>query len=296
MQRYKIGAVSKMLNIPVETIRYLEKQGLLSPERDADSGYRYYDIWDVNRLLDYKKYRQIGFSSKEAVNIVKGSSLKSLIRQLDRKKQEAEYLSDYYRAKMLKLKNFQIMLSYASEMDGKYLILNRPENYSLFTRYYNGKDVRHRDAQDTGGGYEELTNQYPFVEHIYRIRTDCAQAEKAYDTVQLGFTVKKQWVDRIHIRLLPQMEHLPAVSSIFTILRMGEKQFFSAELLKDTFEYAKRNGYQIQGDITGIYIATVEENGSKVRYVEIWVPIKTAEVPLNGKAAGSSSELEKIFV
>ena len=68
MKEYRIGEVSKMLDVPVETIRFLEQKGLVSPEKNPESGYRFYDVWDVNQILDYKKFRQIGFSSGETIS------------------------------------------------------------------------------------------------------------------------------------------------------------------------------------------------------------------------------------
>ena len=50
MQRYRIGEVSKMVDVPVETIRFLEQKGLLTPEKNPENGYRYYSVWDVNHI------------------------------------------------------------------------------------------------------------------------------------------------------------------------------------------------------------------------------------------------------
>lgn len=36
MQRYRIGEVSKMVDVPVETIRFLEQKGLLTPEKNPE--------------------------------------------------------------------------------------------------------------------------------------------------------------------------------------------------------------------------------------------------------------------
>ena len=49
----RIGQVSRLYGISVETLRHYEKQGLLQPAKIADSGYRYYDnrqIWQLNLI------------------------------------------------------------------------------------------------------------------------------------------------------------------------------------------------------------------------------------------------------
>jgi hypothetical protein len=58
MQRYRIGEVSKMVDVPVETIRFLEQKGLVSPEKNTGTGYRLYSVWDINLILDYKEVPQ----------------------------------------------------------------------------------------------------------------------------------------------------------------------------------------------------------------------------------------------
>ena len=48
---YKIGEVSKILNISKEMIRYYEKQGILKPSRKEDNNYRTYSVMDVFLLI-----------------------------------------------------------------------------------------------------------------------------------------------------------------------------------------------------------------------------------------------------
>lgn len=275
MRRYKIGQVSRMLNVPVETIRFLEQKGLVFPEKDADSGYRFYDIWDVNQILDYQKYRQIGFSSSETVSLVRNGSLEYLIELLAEKEREAEYLSRFYEAKAVKLRNYQIVLRNAKDMLGKYLILNCPENYSLFLRSIDSEGLHVSSAGEMEDSYEELTKYYPFTEHIYRIKREWLESPKHAHNAQWGMTMKKQWVDALGVRLLPSMEHLKSTTALFTVIPVGERQFFTADLLSGAFDFMQENGYELNGNITGTYLATVREQA--VRYMEVWIPVRTEE-------------------
>ena len=59
-RRFKIGEVSRMLDISVQTLRFLETTGLISPEKDPWNHYRYYRIHDVDEIMQYKKLRQSG--------------------------------------------------------------------------------------------------------------------------------------------------------------------------------------------------------------------------------------------
>ncbi|MGG0720535.1 MerR family transcriptional regulator [Robertmurraya massiliosenegalensis] len=48
---YTIGEVEKEIEVPASTLRHWEKEGLITPSRDPESGYRVYDREDIRRLL-----------------------------------------------------------------------------------------------------------------------------------------------------------------------------------------------------------------------------------------------------
>ena len=51
MKLFRIGEISKLYNISVDTLRHYERQGILKPEQTSENGYRYYSnrqIWKLN--------------------------------------------------------------------------------------------------------------------------------------------------------------------------------------------------------------------------------------------------------
>ncbi|WP_019640263.1 MerR family transcriptional regulator [Paenibacillus fonticola] len=48
---YTIGEVAKEIGVPATTLRHWEKEGLIAPDRDPESGYRRYHRDDIRRLL-----------------------------------------------------------------------------------------------------------------------------------------------------------------------------------------------------------------------------------------------------
>lgn len=66
----KIGDISKRANIPVETVRYYEKIGLLpEPDRTA-SGYRSYRQAHLDRLLFIKRCRNLDMAQNEIRELI----------------------------------------------------------------------------------------------------------------------------------------------------------------------------------------------------------------------------------
>lgn len=67
----KIGEISKRSSVPVETIRYYEKIGLLSkPDRDA-SDYRVYRSGHLDRLLFIKRCRNLDMAQDEIRELIR---------------------------------------------------------------------------------------------------------------------------------------------------------------------------------------------------------------------------------
>ena len=60
-----IGKVAAAAAVNIQTIRYYERRGLLSPPRRAPSGYRQYNEDAVARLRFIKHAQELGFSLNE---------------------------------------------------------------------------------------------------------------------------------------------------------------------------------------------------------------------------------------
>jgi DNA-binding transcriptional MerR regulator len=65
MQTYKIGELSKIVNLTPRTIRYYEEIGLLNSVKKVESGRRIYTNEDIRRLKFIKRLKVLGLSLKE---------------------------------------------------------------------------------------------------------------------------------------------------------------------------------------------------------------------------------------
>jgi len=61
----RIGELSKQTGFQVETLRFYEKQGLLSPVSRTESGYREYNKASLRELQFIKQAKSVGFSLNE---------------------------------------------------------------------------------------------------------------------------------------------------------------------------------------------------------------------------------------
>ena len=70
----QIGLLANRAGVPVDTVRYYERVGLLPRPTRQPSGYRRYEEEDVLRLRFIRKGKQLGFSLDEIRDLLALSS------------------------------------------------------------------------------------------------------------------------------------------------------------------------------------------------------------------------------
>jgi MerR family copper efflux transcriptional regulator len=61
----KIGELAQQTGVPIDTVRYYERQGLLPAPARRPSGYRSYQSADVSRLRFVRRAKALGFTLEE---------------------------------------------------------------------------------------------------------------------------------------------------------------------------------------------------------------------------------------
>ena len=83
---FKIGEISKLYGIGVDSIRYYEEIGIIKPMR-SESGYRYYSIHDIWRLNVIRDLRSIGFTMEQIRKYLNHHTVSSSISMLEDEKE-----------------------------------------------------------------------------------------------------------------------------------------------------------------------------------------------------------------
>jgi DNA-binding transcriptional MerR regulator len=89
-----INEAEKLTGITKKTIRYYEEAGLLSVQRDENTGYRQFDDEDIKVLQEIRLYRNIGVSIEEikAIMMKSCSPVEALINQMQQLNSQLEAL------------------------------------------------------------------------------------------------------------------------------------------------------------------------------------------------------------
>ena len=98
------------MGITPQSIRYYESLGIIKPEKNPISGYRYYSAWDINMLIRARAYRQQGFAMNEVVDIMTDFNLAHTMDALSHKEGELrQEIADRVKLVMNVRDNYRIL-------------------------------------------------------------------------------------------------------------------------------------------------------------------------------------------
>ena len=78
-----VAAVREILDMSKDTIRFYEKNGMLTYEVNQENGYHEYSIWDVFNLLDCLSCRKLGISVRQSLKLKRDGSIDESIAEYE---------------------------------------------------------------------------------------------------------------------------------------------------------------------------------------------------------------------
>jgi len=95
--RYSIGDVSRVMGMTTAALHFYEKEGIIDTPK-VESGRRYYEEADINRLISAKKYRAMGVPVRDiALQFsAEGMTGQQVLERIKEKREEASNMQRYY--------------------------------------------------------------------------------------------------------------------------------------------------------------------------------------------------------
>lgn len=95
--RYSIGDVSRVLGLTTSALHFYEKEGIIDTSK-VESGRRYYEEADINRLISVKKYRAMGVPVRDIAQqfSADGMTGEQVMARMREKREEAAQLARQY--------------------------------------------------------------------------------------------------------------------------------------------------------------------------------------------------------
>ena len=270
--RYRIGELADLFGMTKEGVRYLERQGIIRSERDAENGYRYFSREEIIRLKQIRRYQGFGFSLEEAKRLVCETPKEDILEKLAQKQRE---LSETAK----QIERMQQFLSKQQEVATRLLhareqiwLGERPEMifFPRVPEEASGATPEERRAIVRARAQEKewiLATPMCTLGAMHR-------AADGSGPRQLGSIVRAEDARAAGMQETERTIHLMPCPCICGVLEAPDKR---PPDLSPVLAYAQAHGLQIVGDIYGaLWFTCRAEQGGRYTIHEIYAPYKPA--------------------
>lgn len=269
--KLKIGEFSKMMQVTVKTLRYYEQKGLLLPyEVDEWTGYRYYSIYQMQRLNIIRGLQQQGFTLEEIKELLEDGEQMPSIDQLTQKIEETEHqlqLLIKRRSQLLKWldshKQIKTMEQISIQSLPEIIVASHREiipNYDALGALCVNK---------IGPEMQRLGCKCPPPGYCFTI-----EHNKEYRSTDLDIEYCEQVEEMGKDSNIIQFKHLPAVEKALCIKHIGGYERFH-ESFAEAFRYMEEKGYKPVGHTRICYIDGVWNKDTPEQWLSIiQIPIE----------------------
>lgn len=267
-QKYSIGTMARLLGISAEAIRYYESRNIIQPVRDPETGYRYYNTGDFHMLLRARHYQNYGFSLEEVADLFRSRDLPGIQEQMGM--QEAGIQREIVRQINLlkRIRQSQAMLEDAVNSVGQYRIEERPGIYRMNTQ----KNYTLCRSKEELKLIEEWAGKTPFVYSCAVFyEEEIRKGETGFD---FGMGLNEEYAQFLEVEETDQVQYYPPCLCVHTCLPSRSGQYLSLNSLKDSLDYLKSNGLELQGDIVTQVVCMTKPEDEYFNWHIVWLPIK----------------------
>ena len=269
--KLKIGEFSKMMQVTVKTLRYYEQKGLLLPyEVDEWTGYRYYSIYQMQRLNIIRGLQQQGFKLEEIKELLEDGEQMPSIDQLTQKIEETEHqlqLLIKRRSQLLKWldshKQIKTMEQISIQSLPEIIVASHREiipNYDALGALCVNK---------IGPEMQRLGCKCPPPGYCFTI-----EHNKEYHSTDIDIEYCEQVEEMGKDSNIIQFKHLPAVEKALCIKHIGGYERFH-ESFAEAFRYMEEKDYKPIGPTRICYIDGVWNKDNPEQWLSIiQIPIE----------------------
>lgn len=279
---YSIGKVSTLCNVPIKTLRYYDKIGLLVPEyRKTDSNYRYYTQEQILTLFIIRKLKHLGIPLKEVNEIVTNrdsTAMDHCIRtRLLEISRAIEELNDQYAEGTLLLERLEKGHNILESEQSKWLtegirLEDIPVSNVLYTRRIKKNYKNNHVSIDRWFELFEMVGQHklrmvgPLILTYHNnpleqfFKTDC--------DLELSIQVNEP-------RDLAEYKQFGGFRAV-TALHIGRNEEIIQTHIK-AIKWLNQQGYMVSGPISEEYIISpVDINNEESHITKVIIPVEKA--------------------
>ncbi len=255
-QYYLIGEVSKLFDIPKQTLRYYEQEGILKSNKHTDNGYRLYNIEDIIMLSDVITYRDVGVPIKEIRNMFNTMDLENVIDTISSSEKRIKEKIAYYKKMEERINKRKSMSIEAKANLGIYKIVNSTDlKYFSITDYIDAMTLK-----------KYLSDNYSYIVYLNQ---GLLELNKDIEDVTYGISIEdEEELKYFNSEVVVVNKNDEYVN---TVIKVKNHTIENKDLL-NIKGWLQHKGKKINGDLIGRYL-TSSYGDSITDYYKIWIPI-----------------------
>jgi len=265
---YKIGDVAGILGISTDLIRYYEEKGVVTPSKNPNNNYRYYDTWDINYLIDCLWYKNFGFGIEQIASMVSMSGYDSLLQQFQGKSEEIQESIRRQELLLERIKTYCERLTNTKSYLGVCDIRHNAE----FVRYLNRRNFTYENPPALRELSREWLKYMPFTRRYFEIPQEALTG--GLGDYAWGFSLMMQYVEKFDVEVKPPVEFISSKRCVHSAFKSVGRDKFSSRHVDFMIDYVKENSLKIAGDAFGNLVCSVVEEGQPTGYFEVWLPVE----------------------
>lgn len=238
--KLKIKEFSLLCQVTVKTLRHYEKLGLLTPaEVDEWTGYRYYEVSQMQQLGIIRKLQRVGFSLEEVQNLM---STGSLIPSVDVLEEKIGTCQRELAQLQLRLVTLQSMLNAQNTIldMGKFSIQSLPEIIVASHREIlpSFAEIGRMCYEKIGPEMARLGCKCPEPGYCFTVE------HNEHRSTDIDIEYCEQVEEMGEDSSIIQFKRLPAIDKVLCLKHVGPYENFY-ESFTEAFTYMEEKGYKI---------------------------------------------------
>lgn len=265
--KYKIGDLSKITGLSLQTIRRYEEAGIIKVERDDENGYRYYRAYDVAVLIRIKMYRSFGFSINEIVEIfnhgfdVAPTMLKqnqtALLKQIQR-------LTKLVECNLCLLADLNAM---QEDIDAIQLTI-RPAWFGLLYRHQENI-IEDKQLNQVVSKWIDCV---PLVQQLFYMEKDSFINNT--DQYSVGIVTKQEYAHICDLAMHDSVLSFPEQQVITLVVSAIGEFHIDSNTRQRLFDYLDQHHLVIDGPLLGSTVISEFKENQIVHYQKLYIPVK----------------------
>ena len=253
-----IGKVADLLNLSTETIRKYQKKGIVILETDEETGYRYFDLPTINKLLRFQFYKKSGFNGNEAYNLLNMETEKCIPDFLDKRIEQLEEEIRINKLKIIRLNELKTLMNSIDLYLDKVTERELPDFY--YVDYYRNNELSMGNKKKL----HRMIECMPFATPAPMFR------KEKMDELEYGLIAEKKYLEGQN---LDGIEHFHNRKALYMIIKNEQGNSFTFRNIHLITEYAEEHELELEC-ILGRTILSRSNLDLSVCFHELWGIIK----------------------